>query len=236
MKAILLMAGIGRRLGQSTPKCLLELPNVETILGRQLRILKPFFKEILGVVGFKKELIMEKYPDLLYVYNPFFTTTNTAKSLLFAMKRIEDDDVVWINGDVIFIETAFRHFLLSSKGDNAIAVEFKEADKEAVKFSLDDNGYIQDISKDTENGLGEAVGIYKVSKESFSKFLSFLKKCNDEDYFEKAIQMAIRQGMKFKAIDIGINQCVEVDFTKDLNQARIMIEDSLRVESSPRET
>ncbi len=63
MKAIILMAGIGSRLGKSLPKCLAEIPGEETILGRQLRLLRPLVDEIVGVVGFKKEIIMELHPE-----------------------------------------------------------------------------------------------------------------------------------------------------------------------------
>ena len=34
------------------------------------------------VVGYKKEMIMEAFPELLYIYNNTFETTNTSKSLL----------------------------------------------------------------------------------------------------------------------------------------------------------
>jgi choline kinase len=40
------------------------------------------------VVGFKKDLIMESFPNLTYVYNQYFDQTNTAKSLLKAIKKL----------------------------------------------------------------------------------------------------------------------------------------------------
>lgn len=222
MKAIILMAGIGSRLGRSLPKCLLELPNGETILGRQIRLLKPYCDEIIGVVGFKKEIIMEMFPKILYVYNPSFIQTNTAKSLLVAMESIAEDDVLWLNGDVVFTEIALQR-LLKTPG-NAVGVEFRMVGEEEIKFTLDSEGYIREISKNIKDGLGEAVGINKIEKEAFKEFKAALERCDNGDYFERAIEFCIRSGLRFKAVDLGQDQCVEVDFVEDLDRAwRIVI-------------
>lgn len=217
MKAIILMAGVGSRLGRSLPKCLLELPNGETILGRQIRLLKPYCSEIIGVVGFKKEIIMEMFPKILYVYNPFFIQTNTAKSLLMAMESIAEDDILWFNGDVVFNEIVLQK-LLKTPG-NAIGVEFRTVGDEEIKFTLDSEGYVREISKTVKGGLGEAVGINKVSREAFEGFKMALEKCDNGDYFERAIELCARNGIRFKAVDIGQDQCVEVDFIEDLDRA-----------------
>ena len=73
-----------------------------TILDRQLGNLGEFQGNILGVVGFKKDLVMERHPELLYVYNPRYDQTNTSKSLLAALEHVDDEDVLWLNGDVVF--------------------------------------------------------------------------------------------------------------------------------------
>jgi len=219
MKAIILMAGIGKRLGRSLPKCLTELPGGETILDRQLRMLKNLVDEVIAVVGFKKEIIMEVHPDILYVYNPNFTRTNTAKSLLTAFDVIENDDVLWLNGDVVFKEGTLEK-IIDTPG-NVVAVEYKKCGEEEIKFTLDEDGDIFRISKkiDESESLGEAVGINKLSKEGFEIFRESLRRCSDNDYFEKAIELSYEKGLKFKPVDIGIENCVEVDFIEDLDNA-----------------
>ena len=104
MKAIILAAGIGSRLGNSNPKPLTKLNNGESILGRQVAYLSEYLgvTNIIAIVGYKKDLIMESFPNLLYVYNNFYDTTNTSKSLLAGLIKIENEDVVWLNGDVVF--------------------------------------------------------------------------------------------------------------------------------------
>ena len=68
--AVILAAGVGSRLGNILPKCLIEFPNKKTILSHQIELLKEIgIKEIVVVVGFKKEIIMEKYPHVVYKYN-----------------------------------------------------------------------------------------------------------------------------------------------------------------------
>ena len=104
MKAIILAAGIGSRLGNSDPKPLTKLKNGESILYRQVGYLSEYIgiNNIITIVGYKKDLIMESFPNLIYVYNNFYDTTNTSKSLLAGLHKIENEDVMWLNGDVVF--------------------------------------------------------------------------------------------------------------------------------------
>ena len=59
MKAIILAAGIGSRLGNSNPKPLTKLKNGESILGRQVAYLSEYLEvnNIIAIVGYKKDLI-----------------------------------------------------------------------------------------------------------------------------------------------------------------------------------
>ena len=105
MEAIILAAGMGTRLGSLIPKPLTSLIDEKTILDYQIEKLlkKSQIHNVFIVVGYKKEIIMEKFSDFLFVYNNAYARTNTAKSLLAAVNKI-DDDVIWMNGDVFFDE------------------------------------------------------------------------------------------------------------------------------------
>lgn len=217
MKAVILAAGIGSRLGKKLPKCLTQINNDETIIGRQIRILKENgINEIIAVVGFKKELIMEFYPEIFYKYNPLYSVTNTSKSLLEGLKDLEDD-VIWLNGDTVFDDNIIK--LMMSYSGNAVAVNRSRCAEEEVKYKTDKDGFITEISKKVKDAEGEAVGINKISKEDINEFKQALLKCNADDYFEKAIEMMVIEGKKFKAIDIGENRCIEIDFNEDLSTA-----------------
>lgn len=214
MKGILLLAGMGSRLGSPCPKCLNKLPYGETIIQRQVRILRECgIKEIIGVCGFKKELIMEHMPDILYKYNPMYYLTNTSKSLLKGIENI-DDDIMWINGDVVFDKNIILDMINNEK-TNRIAVDDKKCAEEEIKYTLSCNNVIEELSKHVKNGRGEALGINIVLKEYLSTLEKNLRKCKDEDYFEKAIEYCIQDHIKFYPVNVKNNRCVEVDFYED---------------------
>jgi len=217
LKAVILAAGLGSRVRHALPKCLLTLPNGETILGRQINILKKFAKEIVVVVGFKKELIMENFPEVLYKYNPVYASTNTARSLLCGIEHIENDDVLWLNGDVVFDESVIPR-LLECEYPCVAVNRSSKVGAEEVKYTLDEAGFIKEISKTLKNGLGEAVGINLIKGYALETFKNNLQKCSNRDYFEKAIELCIKDGVKFKPVDISDALCIEVDFIEDLRR------------------
>jgi len=222
---IILAAGIGSRLGQNLPKALVELKDGFTILDLQLKLLKEKFntEDIIVVVGYKKDLIIERYPDLRYIYNPEFRSTNTSKSLLHGLKFIEEnEDVLWLNGDVVF-ESGILDLVLDEIDNNIICVNNEKVSDEEVKYTLDEDKYINAISKEVKNGLGEAVGINFIKKEHLPLFVSCLEDCQDDDYFEKGVEMVIEEGVKFIPVDIKDNFCIEVDFPEDLQVAKKFI-------------
>ena len=215
--AVILLAGMGSRLGSPKPKSMTKLSNGESILERQIRILRSFDLPIVGVVGFKKDLIMEAAPDLLFAYNPRYDTTNTSKSLLCAAKNIKNKDILWINGDVVFDEEIIDRVLQQEK--STVVVNNASVAEEEIKYTLND-GYIDELSKQVVNGLGEALGINLVKKEMVEEYCQFLDKVADQDYFEKAMELMISEsGAKFYPLDVSDLKCIEVDFQDDLDKA-----------------
>lgn len=225
MKIIILAAGIGSRLGNPFPKPLTPLKGGKCIMEKQLENLSLHFnkEDISVIVGFKKDLIMEQFPDLTYIYNQYFDATNTSKSLLKGLKKYRNEDVLWLNGDVIFDEALFTILKQQIDQKNSfVAVNTSRVAEEEVKYTLK-NGYIKELSKTVQNGLGEAVGINFISKYDIPSFLKQLENCNDNDYFERGIEMAINEnGLKIEAIDISDFKCMEIDFKEDLEAANKM--------------
>ena len=222
MKIVILAAGIGSRLGNPFPKPLTPLKGGKSIMERQVENFSEHYSEddISIVVGFKKDLIMERFPDLTYIYNQFFDSTNTSKSLLKALKKYRNEDVLWINGDVIFDSELFSVLNKEIKAKHSfVAVNTSRVAEEEVKYTLK-NGKIYKLSKQVENGLGEAVGINFVTKDDMPVLLRQLESCNDNDYFERGIEMAIQENdLQVNAVDISNFRCMEVDFEEDLEAA-----------------
>ena len=226
MKIIILAAGIGSRLGNPFPKPLTKLKNNKSIMQMMTENISSLYSLDLVnlVVGFKKNLIMENFPNLTYIYNQYFDQTNTAKSLLKAIKKNKDHSILWMNGDIVFdknILLKLKEYI--DKDVSFVAVNTSKVAEEEVKYTLKDN-YINELSKTVENGLGEAVGINFISSEYIDSFIKRLEECDDNDYFERALEVAIeKDGFKIKPVDISEFNCIEIDFEEDLKNANNLI-------------
>jgi choline kinase len=218
MKVVILAAGKGSRLDNSQdhdPKALTRLENRQTILEYQLNALSSFISldQILIVVGYQKEKIMEAFPNLLYVYNPDFEKENTAKSLLRALKKI-DEDVLWINGDVIFHPSVLKNFI----GFNQTSMVVNQAvvGEEEVKYRTNQTGQIIEISKTVKQPEGEALGINIYKKQDLKLLKDSLDLCANNDYFEKGIEKSIQKNQVVYPSYVESHQCAEIDFPEDL--------------------
>lgn len=223
MTGIILAAGLGSRLGKDKPKGLLLLPNGETILGRQVRLMKEAgIDRIIIIVGFKHDLIEAEISDVEYRLNERYRETNTAKSLLIGLDGL-DENVLWMNGDVIFDEGIVC--LISERPENTVLVNKARCGEEEVKYIADQSGIITEISKQVKNAHGEALGINLVTREAVDSFRLALEQVSDNDYFEHAIQAMISNGSRFRELDIGDLNCIEIDFDEDWQAANDMFRD-----------
>lgn len=227
VQAVILAAGMGTRLGRAKPKCLTPLSDGSTILHRQLDGLRGAFGDdmtITAVVGYRGKRIMAAAPELLFAYNPYFETTNTSKSLLRGLQTSRSGGVLWLNGDVVFDPAVLDVVLEAVHRDvSFVCVDTSVVGDEEVKYTLDEDGFIADLSKTVVAGLGEAVGINYVSSADKPALVEHLLRCGDQDYFERGIETAIaEEGLRFRPLDISAFSAVEVDFESDLERANAM--------------
>jgi choline kinase len=76
------------------------------------------------------------------------------------------------------------------------------------------------------DGLGEAVGVNYVAAADKPALIAQLSRVDDQDYFERGIELAIEQdGLKFTALDISELNAVEVDTADDLDRANASLHD-----------
>jgi CDP-glycerol glycerophosphotransferase len=224
VRIVLLAAGVGSRLGNPDPKPLTSLSSGESIIGRATRLLAEAFHEdyLVAVVGYKKDLIMEQFPDLLYVYNRDYGNTNTSKSLLRALVLTKDEPVLWLNGDVVFDEAVLEIVTRSIAQDRSfVCVNTARVGEEEVKYDVDPDGFIRTISKQVTEPLGEAVGINYITSRDKPALIRRLRECEDQDYFERGIELSIdNDGVRVLPIDISKWNVIEIDFQEDLDAAR----------------
>jgi len=231
LNVVILAAGLGTRLGRPHPKVLTPLADGRSILRHQLDHLRKAFGTDLHatvVVGFKMSLVMEAAAsDAVFVYNELYDQTNTAKSLLKALRLAPPGDVLWLNGDVVFVPDLLDELRPHlSGGQTFVSVNTASVADEEIKYTLDQAGFVQELSKQVVGGLGEAVGINFLAARDRPVLTEHLDRCADTDYFERGIETAIAEaGLRVRPVDISAYGCVEVDFAPDLDRANALTGD-----------
>ena len=224
---VILAAGMGTRLARPLPKPLTELGDGRSIMQQQIDNVKQGFGDsyrLMIVVGFKLEAIIERFPEAAFVYNELYDQTNTSKSLLKALRASGDGGVLWMNGDVVYDPEVLKRVKPQIDANHSfIVVNTSKVSDEEVKYTLDTDGFISELSKVVVGGLGEAVGINYISAADKAKLIERLEEVGDQDYFERGIELAIeRDGLKFQAIDISDLYAIEIDFDEDLQRVNEM--------------
>ena len=130
MKAVILAAGQGTRLGEDVPKCLIKIRG-RTILERQVELLKSIgVGDIIAVIG-KRGVWTQSYHDYVkainevdVVVNPRSMETQSPYSLLLGMGDTEDTLIV-IDGDLVF-ERNTLEVISSSENKSIVLVKWNE--------------------------------------------------------------------------------------------------------------
>jgi choline kinase len=224
VQVVILAAGLGSRLGKPLPKPLTPLRDGHTILSRQVEVVRAALGSdvpIHVVVGFLADVLVAAAPSGVdFVHNPDYATSNTAKSLLAALEQVPAGAVLWLNGDVVFQpEVLERGFTGTQPQRTLVWVNTETVGEEEVKYTLDDGGFVRELSKTVVGGLGEAVGINLVSAADRPVLTEHLRRCAAQDYFERALETAIAEGLQVRPVDISGLFAVEVDFAEDLTRA-----------------
>lgn len=103
-------AGLGRRMKSYGPKALIELRRGQTILGRQIAILRSHFPsaDVVVVVGFEADRVLRTLPpDVISVENELHSVTNVARSLDLGLRACPARSVLIVYGDLVFTPETF---------------------------------------------------------------------------------------------------------------------------------
>jgi choline kinase len=137
-----------------------------------------------------------------------------------------------MNGDVVFDPRVLRHVQPWLERDETfVCVNTDSVGDEEVKYTVDAEGFVRELSKTVRDGLGEAVGINYVSAADKAVLVEELRACADTDYFERGLETAVaRRGLHVAPVDVSRFDVVEVDFEEDLQRADRIEAGNLRLE------
>lgn len=238
MRAIILAAGMGRRLapmGWDQPKCLLPCGGI-TLLDNILNSLREHHvQDVALVVGYQKEKIQQEAikhkMDFHWVWNEQFADTNTLHSLWLA-KEFLNDDILLFNADVWFDPRILS--LLIDHDQNAMIVDEKPCGQEEVKVVVDANQRIIRIGKDIppDECMGEYIGIGRFQSESVAALSDALQSYNEYNkhhqlFYESAVNDILDQHI-IQARPMGNLKAVEIDTPQDYARAKSLADCSTR--------
>ena len=249
MQAIILAAGMGRRLGELTKentKCMVPVNGVRLIdrLLRQLSTLP--LTRIIIVIGYKgkelKEYIQSTFlvpPSTFhidFVENPIYDKTNNIYSLSMVKEQLQQDDTLLIESDLIFSERLFPMILENPYPNLALVAKY-ESWMDGTMVRLDEDQYIVNfISKQAfdyadVDSYYKTVNIYKFSREflqqQYVPFLdAYTKAVGNNEYYENVLRIiSLLNSHNMKALPIGNEKWYEIDDKQDLDIAEALFAD-----------
>jgi len=237
MKAVILAAGRGSRLGKITerkPKSLVEV-NGKSILEYQLEaLLKNGIKDITLCVGYMGEQI-EKYCRENFPMVKFSREEAPINNMLslYNAKESLDDDVFIMNGDVVFDSDVISK-MVASPG-SVIAVEKAIHNDESMKVVTNDSGNIIDISKKVhqDSSYGCSIDVYKFTKEDAQTIVNEMKRMVEvekiNDVWTEVMLQRLFEAQRILARPVDINgyKWFEIDDFDDLHKAELIFNDKI---------
>lgn len=229
MRAVVLCAGRGRRLGQAGPKCLVEVGG-RTLLDRMLDALAALgVRDVVLVVGYEAGLVREAArgrADVRFVENPRWERGSVV-SLWSAREHLDGrDDVLVMDADVLFPREALRRLVESPLPSAFLMDRSARASGEEMMLSAR-GGRVHRIARRVDpagyDAVGEGVGFLKVSRADQAALVQVLDDLlaageEDRDYEDALDRFLGRATVGFE--DVTDLPWTEVDFLEDLERAQ----------------
>lgn len=241
MQALMLAAGMGRRLGpytQDNTKCMLSVDGVR-LIDRVCGMLakKKSIRRLVMVVGYHAQHVIDyltpRYAGVLqidFIRNDVYDKTNNIYSLALAKDELCKDDTLLLESDLIFDEQVIDSILNHSDKDLALVAKYEswmdgtmvtmDEERNIVSFVPKEAFRFEDV--DT---YYKTVNIYKFSRD-FSRncyvpFLeAYVRVMGNNEYYEQVLRVlqSIHRS-PLKALPIGAERWYEIDDIQDLDIA-----------------
>ncbi len=244
MQALMLAAGMGKRLGrytQNATKCMVRV-NGKTLIEYAIEALvQNNIKKMIIVVGYKSNVLIDfinsKFNEsnlngmkIEFIENKVYDKTNNIYSLYMAKDQLCNDDTILLESDLIFKPEIISK-LIESKDQNLAVVSHFESWMDGTCTLLDEENNITGMLDkahfnwfETENYY-KTVNIYKFSKD-FSKnyYVPFLeayqKAFGKNEYYEQVLKvLSFLSSSTLKGLPVSGDDWYEIDDPADLSIA-----------------
>lgn len=242
MQAIILAAGMGKRLGELTKentKCMVKV-NGQCIIDRMLAQLSRLpLNRVIIVAGYKgdalKEHIGNRYAgmNIEYISNPVYDKTNNIYSLYLAKEQFQQDDTLLLESDLIVEDSILDLIIDDPRPDLALVAKYEKWMDGTMVCIDNDFNIVNFISKaafcfDDVEKYYKTINIYKFSKEFIcTKYVPFLeaytKAIGNNEYYENVLRiLTLLDGCELKALPITNEKWYEIDDKQDLDIAEAL--------------
>jgi choline kinase len=238
MKAILLSAGQGSRLGHLTddrPKCLIEFGG-RSLLDRQLDALAANgVEEAVVVTGFHDELVAAALarrnggPKVRTIFNPFYKVADNTGSLFMARDELAGEVLVW-NGDTLVSDALMAKVVGNRQAGICVTIDRKHGyDEDDMKVIRDEsNGRLRAIGKRIAQGVNaESIGLLAFRDGGAERFRDAIDKAmrtaeGTTIWYLRVIHHLAQNGEVW-TLDIEGDEWGEVDFPEDVDSAEVLV-------------
>ena len=239
MQAVILAAGMGKRLGELTKgntKCMIEV-GCETLISRLLHQLDQLnLQRIILVVGYKaKELqdYLQTIPiqtTIEFVENTIYDKTNNIYSLYLAKDYLTADDTLLFESDIIMEDAVIQKLVNNPYPDLALVDKYESWMDGTVVTIDDENRILRFIPNslfqyDEIPDYYKTVNVYKFSKHfSSTMYVPFLeaycKALGRNEYYEQVLRViTMLDNSGIRALPLTGEQWYEIDDIQDLDIA-----------------
>jgi choline kinase len=225
MEAIILAAGVGRRLRDrhGQPKCLQTVGGVSLVRHQLASLASVGITDVVMVVGHAQERVRASLGSRVsYVVNRSYRDTNSLYSFLLAAQQVHDEVVV-MNSDVFF-HPALLGRLLEAGSDALLYDSASGHEDEHMKVRIS-HDHVVEMSKtlSEEEISGENVGILRLSESTLRDVVSAARTIvaagGRNAWLATAITRVARDH-SIACVDVAPWPWVEIDFPEDLVRAR----------------